>query len=190
MSPSRSITGVRIRTVRPSSSVKVTGLMSLVGQPCQLPVFLALAGSELTGWSMRRKSGTAPSTFEITTLLLMPCCWCATAALLAYITLIRYQPLPQLRPPISCPRSLNGDRQRLPLSDEHHQTFAARHPRVDQVPLQHRIVLRRHRDDHGRMFRTLALVDRRRVSKNQLIELTKAVGDLAALEIDSELAFL
>ena len=60
------MTGVLIRTVRPSSSVNVTGLMSLVGQPCQLPVFLALAGSELIGWSMRRKSGTEPSTVAAT----------------------------------------------------------------------------------------------------------------------------
>ncbi len=48
MSPSKSITGVLIRTVRPSSSFRVTGLTSLVGQPCQLPVFFALAGSEPT----------------------------------------------------------------------------------------------------------------------------------------------
>src|SRR5258707_3660243 len=66
------MTGVLIRTVRPSSSASMTGLISLVAQPCQSPVFLALAGSELTGWSMRRKSGTAPSTFEIATLLLIP----------------------------------------------------------------------------------------------------------------------
>src|SRR3974377_270679 len=66
MSPPKSITGVLIRTVRPSLSVSVTGLISLVGQPCQLPVFLALAGSELTGWFMRRKSGTAPSTVAAT----------------------------------------------------------------------------------------------------------------------------
>src|SRR5439155_11317830 len=39
--------------------------MSLVGQPCQLPVFLALAGSELTGWSMRRKLGTVLSSFTV-----------------------------------------------------------------------------------------------------------------------------
>jgi len=51
-------------------------------------------------------------------------------------------------------------------------------------------VLRHDRDDHGRIFRTLALVDRRRVSKNQLIELTKAVGDLAVIEADGEFAFL
>src|SRR5215831_3362450 len=30
------------------------------------------------------------------------------------------EPLPQLRPPPSCPRSLDGDRQCLSLSDEHH----------------------------------------------------------------------
>src|SRR5262245_1729056 len=42
--------------------------MSLVGQPCQLPVFLALAGSELTRWSMRRKSGTALSSFAVAML--------------------------------------------------------------------------------------------------------------------------
>src|ERR1700760_4883160 len=63
MSPSRSITGVRMRTVRPSLSLSVTGTRSLVGQPCQLPVFAALAGSELIAWSIRRKSGTAPSSF-------------------------------------------------------------------------------------------------------------------------------
>src|SRR6267378_1837254 len=61
-----------MRTVRPSSSVKVIGVMSLVGQPCQLPVFLALAGSELTGWSMRRKLGTAPSSFAFAVAMLLP----------------------------------------------------------------------------------------------------------------------
>ena len=63
------MTGVRIRTVRPSLSVSMTGWIFLVGQPCQLPVFLALAGSELTGRSIRRKSGIAPSSFMVATLL-------------------------------------------------------------------------------------------------------------------------
>src|SRR5260370_23299657 len=57
-----------MRTVRPSLSVSVTGVMSLVGQPCQLPVFRALAGSALTGWSIRRKSGTAPSAVSVAIL--------------------------------------------------------------------------------------------------------------------------
>src|SRR5271166_3554625 len=53
--------------------------MFLVGQPCQLPVFLALVGSELTGWSILKKSGTGPSSFDIATILLLPpvgaLCW-------------------------------------------------------------------------------------------------------------------
>jgi len=51
------------------------------------------------------------------------------------------QPIPQLRPPPPRPRSLDSDRQCLPLPDEHHQALTARNPRVDQVPLQHRVVL-------------------------------------------------
>src|SRR5438132_13816081 len=57
-----------MRTARPSLSVSVTGVMSLVGQPCQLPVFRALAGSELTGWSIRKNSGTAASSVVVTIL--------------------------------------------------------------------------------------------------------------------------
>src|ERR1700730_7752072 len=72
MSPSKSITGVRIRTVRPSSSVRVTGVMSLVGQPCQFPVFSTFAASEPTAWSIRRKSGTALSAFAVAMLLMLP----------------------------------------------------------------------------------------------------------------------
>src|SRR4051812_38042034 len=65
-----------MRTVRPSSSVRVTGLMSLVGQPCQCPVFSVLAGSELTTWSIRRRSGTAPSCFVVAICSLMRRCVC------------------------------------------------------------------------------------------------------------------
>ena len=39
------------------------------------------------------------------------------------------------------PRSLDGDCQGLPLPDEDDKALAARHPRVDQVPLQHRVML-------------------------------------------------
>jgi hypothetical protein len=63
-------------------------------------------------------------------------------------------------------------------------------PRMDQVSLQHPVVLRRQRDDHSRVFRSLAFVDCRCVSKYQLIQLARAVIDVAAIEIDAELAFL
>ena len=45
------------------------GLISLAGQPYQLSVFLGLAGSELIGWSIRKKSGTASSYFAVAMLL-------------------------------------------------------------------------------------------------------------------------
>src|SRR5208282_1812363 len=100
------------------------------------------------------------------------------------------QPLPQLRPPPPCPRSLDGDRQCLSLSDEHHQPLAARHAGVDQVPLQHRVMLGAERNHDGWVLRSLALVDRRRVGKNQLVEFGEAVDHLSTVEVDRELALL
>src|SRR5262249_12854049 len=74
-----------------------------------------------------------------------------------------FQPFAQFRPPPPFPRSLHGDRQRLPLSDQHHQPLAARHPRVNQIPLQHRVVLGAEWDDDRGVFRPLTLVDCRRI---------------------------
>jgi hypothetical protein len=45
-------------------------------------------------------------------------------------------------------------------------------------------------DHDGWVLRALALVDRRRTGQHQFIQLAKAVGDFAAVEIDAELAFL
>jgi len=80
--------------------------------------------------------------------------------------------------------------ERLPLPEEDYEAFAARHSRVDQVPPQRRVMLGAERDHDGWVFRTLALVDRRCVRKHQFVEFAKPVGDLAAVEIDAELAFL
>src|SRR5271156_2711913 len=59
--------------------------VDIFGRPA-VPVagFLAFAGSELTGWSIRRKSATAPSSFVIATLLSRACSLCATAPRVAY----------------------------------------------------------------------------------------------------------
>src|SRR5260370_16914456 len=46
------------------------------------------------------------------------------------------------------------------------------------------------RDHDGWVFRALALVDGRRIGQHQLVQLTKAVIDVPAVEIDAELAFL
>jgi hypothetical protein len=52
---------------------------------------------------------------------------------------------------------------------------------MDQVPLQHRIVLSAEGDYDGRVFRALALVDRRCVGKHELVEFAEAVRDIAAV---------
>src|SRR5580704_5622295 len=46
------------------------------------------------------------------------------------------------------------------------------------------------RDHNGWVFRALALMDGRRIGQHQLIQLAKAIIDVAAVEIDAELAFL
>src|ERR1700758_3901145 len=100
------------------------------------------------------------------------------------------QPFSELRHPPPSSRSLDGNCQCLSLPDEHHEALATRHPRIDQISLQHRVMLRRQRDDHGGVFRALALMNCRRVGEHQLIELAKAIGDFAAIEVDVKLAFL
>src|SRR6516225_9126168 len=100
------------------------------------------------------------------------------------------QPFSEFRPSPPSSRSLNANCQCLSLPDEHDEALATRHPRIDQISLQHRVMLRPQRDDYRRVFRALALVDCRRVGQHQLIELTKTICDFPAVEVDVEFAFL
>jgi hypothetical protein len=84
------------------------------------------------------------------------------------------KPLPQLRPSPPLPRAPDRDRQRLALPDENDEALAARHPRVNQVPLKHRVMLGDEGDHDGRVLRPLALVDRRLIGQHQLIEPARA----------------
>ena len=56
--------------------------------------------------------------------------------------------------------------QCLLLADEHDQLLAPRDPGIDQVALQEQVVLHGQRNDYGREFRALRLVDRDRVAPN------------------------
>ena len=49
-------------------------------------------------------------------------------------------------------------------------------------------MLREYRDDHGGIFRALALVDGGGIGGNQRVEFAEAVGDSAAVEASSEFA--
>ena len=70
---------------------------------------------------------------------------------------INMEPVLQFRPTPPCPSSFHGDRQRLPLSNEYHQTFTARNSRIHKVPLQHWVVLSTEGDYDGWIFRAWLL---------------------------------
>jgi hypothetical protein len=74
------------------------------------------------------------------------------------------QPLTKLRPPPAPGYTTDGDRDSLALADQNDQSFAASHTRVEQIALQHGVVLRHDWDNDGRVLRALTFMDRRSIS--------------------------
>ena len=72
-------------------------------------------------------------------------------------------PLIELGPAASAGDVLHRYGGGLLLAHQNDQTLVARDSGVKKVALEHGIVLRQHRDDHGGVFGALALVDRRRI---------------------------
>ena len=85
---------------------------------------------------------------------------------------------------------MHGDSDRLLLADQHHQSLAACHAGVEQIALQHRVVLGHDGNDHGRIFGALRFVNGRRVGQHDLIEFPERVGDQPAVEVDRDLGLL
>ena len=69
----------------------------------------------------------------------------------------------------------NRDSQRLALPHDDDEALAPCDRRVDEISCEHRIVLRRQRDDHGGVFRSLRLVDRRRIGGNERVQFAERV---------------
>ena len=61
--------------------------------------------------------------------------------------------------------------------------FGARQTSVDQISLQHDVMLRRNGDDHGREFAALRLVNGDGVCQSQIQCRLIVVGDAAVLEL-------
>ena len=76
----------------------------------------------------------------------------------------------------------NRDGDRLLLTNQNDEAFAAGDTGVEEIPLQHGVVLGHDRDNHGRVLRALALMDGRGIGRYQRVELAKAVGDRTAVE--------
>src|SRR2546423_14077503 len=100
------------------------------------------------------------------------------------------QPLPQLRPPPSRLRTLDCDRQGLSLSNEYDETLPASYTGVQQLSLQHCVMLHHHRDNHRRVLGPLALVNSCGVGEHEFIKLAEDIDDLPAIEVDRQLACL
>src|SRR4030081_3035108 len=100
------------------------------------------------------------------------------------------QPFAELRPPPPSRDAAHCDRDGFLLADQHDQLLAARDAGVEEVPLQHGVVLGHHRDDDGGVLRALAFVNRRSIGRHQRIEFTKAVSSGRAVNAGRKLARL
>src|SRR5208282_5412270 len=100
------------------------------------------------------------------------------------------QPIIEFRPASPARNISNGDCNGLLLADENHELLATGNAGVEEIPLQHRVVLGHDRDDHGGILRALALVDGGGVGGDQRVEFAEAVGHRAPIEARLEFAHL
>jgi len=76
----------------------------------------------------------------------------------------------------------------LLLTDQDERILAPGDAGIEQISLQHRIVLGHDRNDHRRVFGVLALVDGRRIGQDQGVELAESVGHGMTVEARGEFA--
>src|SRR5258708_5326031 len=98
----------------------------------------------------------------------------------------RCQPFVQLRPAPPARNIVYRDSNGLFLADQDDQLLTAGDTGVEQVPLQHRIMLSHDWNYHGRVFRALALVDGRRIGRDQCVKFTESIGHGTAIETRGE----
>jgi transposase-like protein len=85
-----------------------------------------------------------------------------------YLNNLIEQPFVQVSTTVAGPTRCAPRWRRLLLADQHDEPLAAGDAGVEQVPLQHGVVLGQDRDDDGGIFRPLALVDRRGIGRHQV----------------------
>jgi hypothetical protein len=96
------------------------------------------------------------------------------------------QPFVELRPASSARNIANGDRYGLLLADENHEPLAACDAGVEQISLQHRVVLGHDRYDHSGIFGTLTLVDDGGIGGNQPRNVHAVSPTLSAITAPSD----
>ena len=103
-----------------------------------------------------------------------------------YLLSVSLQSIPECRVTPPGVGAANGQPQRIPASDDHHEFLASRDRRVQQVPLQEHVVLRMQRQDDARVFAPLALVHGEGVRECQFIECLELVIDGPIFIVDGE----
>ena len=68
--------------------------------------------------------------------------------------------------------------------DQNDQPLAACDAGVEKIPLQHDVVLRHDRNDHGGIFRALAFMDGHGIGRHQHIEFAKPISDGPTIEVE------
>ena len=80
--------------------------------------------------------------------------------------------------------SPNRHCQRLLLTDEDHQLLPARHARINEVALEHHIVLHCDWQYHDRIFAPLGLVNGRGIAEHKLVQLSVGVNNFMPVEVN------
>lgn len=95
------------------------------------------------------------------------------------------QPLSKFRPSVPAGHVPDRDGYGLLLAEQDHQTLSARDASVEQVTLEHGIVLRQDGNDDNRIFGPLRFVDRGCIGENHLVKFAELEREREAVEINA-----
>ncbi len=85
---------------------------------------------------------------------------------------------------------MHRDGNGLFLANQDDKPLTAGNAGIEQITLQHRVMLRHDGDHHGWVFRALALMDGRRVGRYQGAKVAEAIGDRTPVEPGDEFAVI
>jgi hypothetical protein len=96
----------------------------------------------------------------------------------------------QLRPTATPGDAADRNGNGLLLAHQNDKPFTASKAGIEQITLQHGVVLRHERNHHRRVFRSLALMDGRRIGRYQGVKVAEPIGDRTVVEPGDELAII
>ena len=88
--------------------------------------------------------------------------------------------------PPECLFTADRHRERLLLPHHYDEPLPARHPGIDQIPLQHHVVLHRDREHHNRVLTPLGLMNRGRVAEHEFVEFPVGIDDVTPVKIHGQ----